>query len=259
MVKTWAKPGSHRFNYIKRSLPSLLDSDLPDAARVVVVDDQSTDPRLTSLLKELEANGRIQVWTNPTRMGPNGGQAYNFPLLIDRFPGAELFALCDDDIIYHPGWLQRLIAVYEDAKRAGLTGIFSALNVPIRPSYGETQLPTSRVLLKERQAALNWLVPRSVYDTVGPFRDIGVAYDTEYCDRMAAHKLPVVCMVPSYVQNIGYHGAYQNSDAYTAPDYVGKTDLWLRTRDVLYVFQGPAQLVSRAGRKIARLLRGGPA
>ena len=46
-----------------------------------------------------------------------------------------------------------------------MRGVFSALNVPFRASHGSLRLPASEVLLKERQAALNWLLPREVYDT----------------------------------------------------------------------------------------------
>jgi hypothetical protein len=35
------------------------------------------------------------------------------------------------------------------------------------------------------------------------------------------------------VQNIGYFGAYQASNEYTAPDFVGRRDHYLWGRDVL--------------------------
>jgi hypothetical protein len=119
-----------------------------------------------------------------------------------------------------------------EARARGITGIFTALNVPVRPSYRSVRLPTSEVLFKERQAALNWVLPREVYEQVGPFRDKGIAYDTEYCDRLTALDLPVICLRPSWVQNIGYFGAYQRGTTYTAPDFVGSRDWWLRGRDV---------------------------
>ena len=82
--------------------------------------------------------------------------------------------------------------------------------------------------------ALNWLVPRSIYELVGPFRDVGIAYDTDYANRLAQHRLPVICLRPSYVQNIGYFGAYQAGDELRAPDFVGRRDPWLVTRDVWF-------------------------
>jgi glycosyltransferase involved in cell wall biosynthesis len=235
MIKVWAGDQSHDYRYIKRSLPSLLASDLPDGARIILVDDQSTDRRVVDLMAECaRRDARVEVWRNPERMGPNRGQEYNFPLVVARYPDAELFMLCDDDLIYHPGWLQRLVRIREEAGKSGLSGVFSALNVPARPAYGSMRLPTSEVLLKQRQMALNWLVPRDIYEQVGPFRDTGVAYDTDYGTRLIALGLPVICMKPSWVQNIGYFGAYQNSDELTAHDYVGRRDLWLRGRDVAF-------------------------
>jgi hypothetical protein len=115
-----------------------------------------------------------------------------------------------------------------------MDAVFSALNVPARPGYGELQLPTSTVILKERQMALNWLVPLAVYRRVGPFRDAGIAYDTEYANRLIALNIPIMCLKPSYVQNIGYFGAYQNSDELRAHDYVGRRDPWLFGRDVAF-------------------------
>lgn len=257
LVKTWSAAGSHRFRYIDRSLPDLLASDLPDGARVIVVDDRSEDPRLLALLDRLtETDRRVEVWRNPRRMGPNLGQEYNVPLIVERFPDAEFLVFCDDDIIYHPGWLQRTLQVAREAKAAGLNGVFTALNVPFRQEFGHRKLPTSEVLLKERQAALNWVMPRSVYDQVGPFKDAGIAYDTEYCDRMAALKVPVICLKPSWVQNIGYFGAYQTGTAYTAKDYVGSRGLRLSLEYVYYTARHRAWSLGSWAKGRARELLG---
>lgn len=240
LVKTWSGRGSHRYGYIRRSLPRLLASDLPPDARVIVVDDRSDDPRLLRLLQALTHDRRVELWKNPHRMGPNRGQAYNVPRIIERFPDAEFLVFCDDDVVYKPGWLQRTLQVAREAEAIGLTGVFTALNVPFRPTYGSQTLPTSEVFLKQRQAALNWVVPRAVYEHVGPFRDVGIAYDTEYCDRMAALSVPVICLKPSWVQNIGYLGAYQYDTTYTAPDFVGRLGVSL---SLGYVYQ---RLLGRA-------------
>src|SRR4029078_6788247 len=109
MVKTWSKPGSHRFRYTRRSLPNLIASDLPASCNIVVVDDCSDDPRHLRLLDRVAQDPRVEIWKNPCRMGPDLGQEYNVLRLLDRYPAAEYLVFCDDDIIYHPGWLQRTI------------------------------------------------------------------------------------------------------------------------------------------------------
>src|SRR5258706_10434013 len=80
LVKVWGGQQPHDFRYIRRSLPSLLQSDLPDGARVIIVDDCSPDPRIRGFLEECAAAyGKVALWTNPRRLGPNGGHAYNVP------------------------------------------------------------------------------------------------------------------------------------------------------------------------------------
>jgi hypothetical protein len=228
MVKVWAD-SAYDLRHLRRSLPSLLASNLPEDCRVVLIDDRSPHPRVAGLLAGLAArHPQVEVWTNPQRLGPNKGQEVNFPKVVERFPGAEFFVLSDDDLVYHPGWLQRLIQIYREAKAEGLLGICSALNVPQRPHFEARRLPTCEVLLKERQAALNWLLPRAVYEKVGPFRDRGVAFDHDYQDRTKQHNIPVICLRPSWVQNVGYRGAYQYGTYYTAHDYVGRLGVGLR-------------------------------
>jgi glycosyltransferase involved in cell wall biosynthesis len=251
MIKTWAGAQSHDYTYIRRSITSLLNSDLPAATRIVLIDDCSTDTRVLSLLEGWAADPRVELWRNPERMGPNRGQAYNFPRVVDRFPEADVFVMCDDDIIYHRDWLRRLLQIREEAQQAGLSGVFSAINLPNRPTYATAQLPTTKVLLKRRQFALNWMVPRSVYETVGPFVDRGVAFDTDYCDRLTDHNVPIICLEPSYIQNIGYYGAYQSGNEYVARDFVGGRDWWMRSRDVECAVR---RFTSRAGGFLRRRL-----
>jgi len=229
MVKTWSKPGSHRFRYIRRSLPSLVASQLPPTCRVVIVDDCTDDARHARLLDRIAQDPRVEIWKNPRRMGPDLGQEYNVPRLLDRYPHAEYLVFCDDDIIYQPGWLQRTIQAAREGEDAGLFGVYAALNVPYRPAYKEQRLPSTEVLLKERQAALNWVMPRAVYERVGPFKDAGIAFDTEYCNRLSSLGIPVICLRPSWVQNIGYFGAYQSGTHFVARDFVGRIgpSLWL--------------------------------
>lgn len=94
--------------------------------------------------------------------------------------------------------------------------------------------------------ALNWLVPRKVYDAVGPFRVTGLAYDTDYANRLAALNFPVVCLKPSYVQNIGYHGAYQTDDTLTARDFVGRMGWRLGTSAAVYAVRRHALRLAHA-------------
>ncbi|WP_197447235.1 glycosyltransferase [Tautonia plasticadhaerens] len=256
MVKVWAGDDRHDFRYISKSLPSLLNSDLPLNIRIILIDDCSPSREISPYLEHLaRSHDRVEVWRNPYNMGPNTGQSYNFPRVVDRYPHAEFFVLCDDDMIYHPGWLQRLISVYREAAEVGLNGVFTALNVPARPAYSTVCLPTSEVLLKKRQMAQNWLLPRDVYEAVGPFRVTELAFDHDYGLRLSAAGYPVICMKPSYVQNIGYRGAYQTDNSLTAKDYVGRLDWDLCLADALWTARRASTRLAQAC--FARIPEGG--
>lgn len=247
VIKVWSGEERHDLKYIRRSLPRLLASSLPPNARVIAIDDCSPDPRLQPFLRGLVAeNSQFEVWTNPSRLGPNAGQAFNFPKVVEQFPEAEFFVMCDDDIVYHPGWLQRLVAVANEARQQGINGVFSALNYKKRPTLHSVELRTSRVLVKERSAALNWLLPRDVYEYVGPFRDDGAAFDTDYFDRMQGKSLYASCLTPSYVQNIGYLGAYQASNSHRAPDYIGHRDWFMLLQDLEYFIRSAPRHLNSA-------------
>lgn len=246
MIKVWSGAERHDFRYIRRSLPSLLTSSLPSAARIIAIDDRSTDPRLQPFLQDLSAqHSQLEIWTSPSQLGPNRGQAYHFPEIVERFPDAGFFMLCDDDVLYHPGWLQRLVTVANEARENGLNGVFSALNYKKRPTLETVHLESSNVLVKEFSAALNWLLPRDVYERIGPFRDTGRAFDWDYFMRMRGEQLSFVCLTPSYVQNIGYLGAYQASNRHRAPDYVGRRDWFMIWQDLCFEVRDAARALGR--------------
>ncbi|MGL5095480.1 MAG: glycosyltransferase family 2 protein [Planctomycetia bacterium] len=250
LVKVWCGKERHDFRYVTRSLPSLLASGLPPAARVHLVDDCSTDRRLQPFLEKLAADHpRVVLRRNPFRMGPNAGQAYNFALAAAEHPDAEYFLVCDDDILYQPGWLTSLVDAYKTAGALGHQGIFTAINVKLRPPLAELRAGRHLLLIKERQAAFNWLVPRSVYETVGPFRDVGIAYDTEYAVRLKALGYHVYCLKPSLVQNIGWQGAYQKGSWNSAADSVVATPWAVVFTEWEHGF---FDLAGRAGRKAGR-------
>jgi hypothetical protein len=72
---------------------------------------------------------------------------------------------------------------------------------------------------------------------------------------MAPLGMFVYCLRPSYVQNIGYHGAYQSSDSHAAPDYVGSVDFTLRCRNWWYKVKRHGSKLTHAGVGAARRLR----
>jgi len=225
VMKTWAGADPRDFEYAQRSLPSLLKSDLPEGTEVVIFDDCSTDPRLGLFLKELaDQDKRVRLFCHSVNKGPNRGQAEAYVEVARMFPDAPLFVNVDDDVIYHRSWLRRLLEAKHVLNGYGMSGILTALNMPFRRPFARLKAEGGTYLFKWKQPALNWLISREIYERVGPFVDEGIAYDTVYSHWLRLHGYPIICLKPSYAQNIGAHGAYSVDGTTTADDFVGEGD-----------------------------------
>jgi len=223
VMKTWAGDGSHDFDYICRSLPSLINSGLPDNIEIVIYDDGSTNTSLLRFLQHVSNNNeRVRLVLGKKNKGPNLAQQDIYNWVVNQYPKTPFYINVDDDVIYHHGWFQKLLNAKRLCNEAGLNGVFTALNMPYRKPFASLDINTNRYLLKWKQPALNWLIPRQVYQHVGPFMDEGIAYDTVYSHWMRLKHYPVICLTPSYVQNIGMIGAYAFDDTTTAVDFIGE-------------------------------------
>jgi hypothetical protein len=222
VMKLWAGAEAYDFEYIARSLPSLLRSDLPEGTEILLFDDASTDPRLKILLREVANDRRVRLFTNHVNKGPNKGQADAYAQVEAEYPDAPYFINVDDDVVYNRRWLTRLLMARDELGSAGVSGVYTALNIPFRRSYATIRTRSSTYLLKWKQPALNWLIPREVYDRTARFADEGIAYDTVYSHWLRLRGLPIICVTPSYVQNVGTFGAYSRDKTTTAEDFIGE-------------------------------------
>jgi hypothetical protein len=154
--------------------------------------------------------------------GPNRGQQDLYSHIVEAYPDTSYYVNVDDDVIYHREWMDHLLAARHRCTAIGLNGVFTALNMPYRRPHAVLKTEDQTCLLKWKQPALNWLIPRDVYEDVGPFQDEGIAYDTVYSHWMRLKHYSVICLKPSYVQNIGLLGAYATDDTTTSRDFVGE-------------------------------------
>lgn len=222
VMKVWAGAEPHDMDYITRSIPSLLASRLPETLEVVIYDDASPSEPLQTYLRDVaRRDPRVRVIRGSENKGPNRGQQDIYQQIVDDYPDTPYYLNVDDDVIYHRDWMTHLVAAQQHCRAMGLNGIFTALNMPYRPPHGVLKSDGRTYLLKWKQPALNWLISRDLYEDVGPFSDEGIAYDTVYSHWMRLKHYAVICLAPSYVQNIGLLGAYATDDTTTSCDFVG--------------------------------------
>lgn len=223
VMKVWAGAEPHDMDYITRSIPSLLASTLPETFEVVIYDDCSPSADLKHFLQAVaKRDRRVRLIHGTENKGPNLGQQDIYSQVVGEYPAAPYYVNVDDDVIYHRDWMRQLLAARHNCQTLGLNGVFTALNMPYRSAHSVLSTRGRRYLLKWKQPALNWLIPRDLYEEVGPFRDEGIAYDTVYSHWMRLRQYSVVCLTPSYVQNIGLLGAYATDDTTTSRDFVGE-------------------------------------
>ncbi|NWG39424.1 MAG: glycosyltransferase [Hydrogenophilaceae bacterium] len=226
VIKTWAGEAPHDMDYITRSIPSLLASDLPDNIDIIIYDDCSPNPAIRDFLKSVaRSDNRLRIIFGEQNKGPNLGQQDIYKQIVAEYSDAPFYLNADDDVVYHRQWLNKLRSAYEACRQMGRNGVFTALHMPFRRHFETLSAGGSRLYLKWKQPALNWLIPRDLYEEVGPFRDEGIAYDTVFSHWMRLKGYPIFCMSPSHVQNIGLLGAYATDDTTTALDYAGFSPL----------------------------------
>lgn len=222
VIKTWAGEAPHDMDYITRSIPSLLASDLPDNVDIIIYDDCSPNPAIRDFLgSAARSDKRLRIIFGEQNKGPNLGQQDIYKQIVAEYSDAPFYLNADDDVVYHRQWLNKLTSAYEACRQMGRNGVFTALHMPFRRHFETLSAGGSRLYLKWKQPALNWLIPRDLYEEVGPFRDEGIAYDTVFSHWMRLKGYPIFCMSPSHVQNIGLLGAYATDDTTTALDFAG--------------------------------------
>jgi glycosyltransferase involved in cell wall biosynthesis len=115
--------GSPLFNHAKdfpEAIESILSQTFTDFA-LVMVDDCSTD-ETPAIACEYEAlDSRVSYQCNEQRFGLIGNSHQAFNAARARYPDAEYFAWASDHDLWHPRWLQQLVAAMDAHPEVVLT------------------------------------------------------------------------------------------------------------------------------------------
>ncbi len=110
-------PAYNRADYLPEALESLLGQTLGDFA-IVVVDDRSADATLEIVERYRRLDPRISLLQNESRGGMIANWRRAFDQSVARHAGLEFFAWASDHDVWHPRWLERMVAAldsYPDA------------------------------------------------------------------------------------------------------------------------------------------------
>jgi glycosyltransferase involved in cell wall biosynthesis len=114
--------GAPVFNHAREcreAIESLLAQSFRDF-RLVIVDDCSTDGT-TALAQEYAAtDSRVEYTRNERRLGMIDNWRRAFDVSVERWPNAQYFAWASDHDLWHPNWLEHLVAALDEAPEAVL-------------------------------------------------------------------------------------------------------------------------------------------
>jgi len=127
---------------LPEAIESLLSQTEPRLA-VVLVDDCSSDATLELARRYAEHDERVVLRRNDRRLGLVGNWRHAFELAGELFPEAPYFAWASDHDVWHPRWLERVMAELERSPDAVLGYALAeriaahgdALNLHVRPAY----------------------------------------------------------------------------------------------------------------------------
>ena len=157
-----------------RFLPAQLESVLEQegvALEVIALDDHSTDDSLDILREWASRDPRIRVYRNDEHAGPL--KSFEACMALCTAP---LLAPCDQDDVWHPGKLARLVEAIGEADLAYCdSGWIDAAGQPAGHSVAQDIGPmiegrdVLKLALHNTLAAHSMLVRREVFDAAQPF------------------------------------------------------------------------------------------
>ena len=101
-----------RAAYLREAADSILAQTYRDLA-LLLIDDRSEDHTLAIAQELADQDPRVHLVVNDERLGMLGNTNKALALARQRFPQAEFWALGSDHDVWHPRWLEALVALLE--------------------------------------------------------------------------------------------------------------------------------------------------
>jgi len=217
----------NRYDYLSRSLNSLLRSQFKSGDELFIWDDASDDPRVVDLLSSLTLHDNLTI--HVSRRLTNVGVKKNATDGIRecfKETGSQYIVLTNSDAIYNPQWLTKIEETRSTLERQGiLIGAITAFNMEYsdKEQYGHRVIGyvNRTIRVKESVGGLGVMINRDVFENM---EQTPHGWDCWYVDACIRMCYGMFATDKSYVQHIGAEGLHSRKGSIidTAEDFVGE-------------------------------------
>lgn len=220
----------NRYEYLEKSLASLMKTNWPQGSELVINDDASDDPRVHKLLKSLKPTNGLKHIHFRIR-DKNVGVTYNctdgIKYCIKEIKSKDQFVLLtNSDALYHPDWITMILHTHQLLLLEKLNiGAITAFNMEHLRRYPFSHRVIGRtktgVKIKESVGGLGVLINKFIFTQIEDYKD---QWDCEYVKKSYEHGFGLYCTPYSFVQHIGKKGLHtpEHGEFDEAKDFVGE-------------------------------------
>ena len=201
-------PTYNRLDYLKRSLGSLLLTDIEEDC-LWAYDDASSERGVKDFLLEHECP-KFKIHFNERNLGCDHNVYQSIKKTFERTDD-QFLTVTDPDAIYHPEWLSFIKRKLADHNDIGLLSVFNTENHPERGVCEDAELCE-----KKSVGGLALAINRDIFEKVDPNvildRHSHFCWDWQcvtLCNKMG---YKILCSKDSYVDHIGFVGVHSRRE-----------------------------------------------
>ena len=188
-----------RFEFLKKSLETFFASDFPDNTVVHLLDDCSQSQEAVDYIMGLKAPEHVDlhIHRHEQNMGCDPTMVENIRRCFNE-RGDEFVLTADSDVIYHPGWIFKLLAALSELllmdKKIGMLSCFDTNNHPFKKTIN------NHIIEKHSLGGFCALLNRHLFLEKGLQTE---TWDWKFVDLCRDNGYGMYCTEPSWVQHMG--------------------------------------------------------
>ena len=201
-----------RFSYLKRTLESLLESDLSLCKKIYLVDDCSRDPRIKKYLSNLPEI--FEVYYNQKNLGVDYNMLKSYKIAFEANPESSNIVSIDSDCLYKKEWLTEIDKATNVFNDWGLITTFNTNVHQVVEKAGD-------YLIKKSAGGFSALMRKKLLQEVledkdkianGAFelKSGDTSWDLIYNNKVHKNGMKIICTKTSFTDHIGKFGSHAN-------------------------------------------------